>query len=139
MDRVAFIAAFRPLERRFDACLAEIHKLGAENINRLGQDVMDEIKAVHSRFMEMTLDDIDMKKEVYDKLSDNDTETFAGQWNRVVDFVYIYEDMFGRDPDTLREIEEWEEKQAENNGDYADQDDIDFDEDMIYDTINNAV
>jgi len=139
MNRAAFIAAFRPLERRFDACLAEIHRVGAENVNRIGQDVMDEIEAVHNRFMEITLDDIDMKKEVYDKLTDSDTESFAGQWNRVVDFVYIYEDMFGRDPDMLREIEEWEAKQAGNSGDYADPYDIDIDEDMFCEKINDAV
>jgi hypothetical protein len=111
MDRDRFLATFRPLERRFDACLAEIHKLGAENINLIGQDVMDEVAAIHARFMEIALNGIDMEKDVYSKLSDKDTETFAGHWNRVVDFVYIYEDMFGRDPEILKEIEEWEKAQ----------------------------
>jgi len=111
MDRDTFLAAFRPLERRFDACLAEIHKIGAENISQIDQSVIDEIAAIHARFMEIALNGIDMEKDVYRKLSDKDTETFCGHWNRVVDFVYIYEDMFGRDPEILKEIEEWEKAQ----------------------------
>jgi len=114
MDRDTFLATFRPLESRFDACLAEIHKIGVENINLLDQSVMDEVKAIHDSFMEITLDGIDMEKDVYSKLTDKDTETFAGHWNRVVDFVYIYEAIFGRDPEILKEIKKWEEAQTKH-------------------------
>jgi len=116
MDRDTFLAVFRSLERRFDACLAEIHKIGADNIDQVIQAVGDEVKAIHARFMEFVgkgIDGIDMEKDVLSKIHDNDTETFCGQWNRVADFVYAFEDMpnIGRDPAVLKDIEEWEKAQ----------------------------
>jgi len=114
MNREAFLATFRPLARRFDACLAEVYKLGYENVNLLDQAVMDEIASIYKRFQELELDGLDMKKDVHDKCQDEEPDTqFSGQWNRVIRYVSLYEKMFGKDPEVAKEIEEWKKAQAE--------------------------
>jgi len=108
-----FLIVFRSLARRFNACLAEIHRVGVDNPSELGCEVIDEIYAIHAEFMTVTLDDIDMEKEIYSKLTDKSTETWANLWNRVVGFVYAYEDIFGEDSNLLRETEELRKNYAE--------------------------
>jgi hypothetical protein len=110
-----FLVQFRALARRFNACLAEVHRIGVESLDDLGQEVIDEVKAIHERFMEIRLDGLDMDTEIFSKMNDpryTDTESFAGQWNRVVKFVVLYENMFGQDPELLVEAEACKASQA---------------------------
>ncbi len=111
MQREPFIIAVRGLARRFNACLSAFHKAG-DDFNKMGLRVMDEISAIHARFMEIKLDDIDMEKEVYSKIPYEDEGEFASHWNRVVEFVLLYEDMFGPDPELEAEYQAWTKKKA---------------------------
>jgi hypothetical protein len=110
-----FLVQFRALARRFNVCLAEVHRLGVESLDDLSQEVIDEVKAIHERFMEIRLDGLDMDTEIFSKMNDplyTDTESFVGQWNCVVKFIVLYENMFEQDPDLLAEAKAWKERQA---------------------------
>ena len=110
-----FVSAIWSLTRRFDDCLSEVYKIGYENAHLIPTSVKSEIAAIYKRFQELELTGIDMKKEVHDKIQDTEPDTqFSGQWNRVIRYVNLYEGMFGKDPETLKEIEEWKKAQTEH-------------------------
>jgi len=65
--------------------------------------------------MEIRLDGLDMKTEIWDKMADPkyvDDGSFPNNWNRVVKFVVLYEAMFGQDPELLAEAEAWKASQV---------------------------
>jgi len=112
MKREVFLIEFRPLAKRYSDCLAEIHRHGIDKPDTLDAWVIEEIKAIHDRFMEISLDDIDMKTVIWDRMTDPDTESFPGQWNRITDFVIHYEEILGEDPEINAEYEEWKKERS---------------------------
>jgi hypothetical protein len=103
VDQAAFLSEFRPLARRYTNCFSELYRVGMENLRNLGVEVIDEVESIHNRLeiLELEMDGVDMDK-IRARVDKRCTvkDLFWGQWNRVVEYVFIYEEIFGEDPET---------------------------------------
>jgi len=113
--REAFIILFRHNAKRFNTCLAEVYRIGLDNVSLLGCEYIETIKSIHDVFMTNYPKDDDNNRhgdvDEFVEKTDRDSTSFAGQWNRVVAYIVAYEKIFGEDPELIERAKKWEEAQ----------------------------